>query len=111
LYARTHQNLAHELARGRVLDRVRIYALPKTKIWDPIDWTDWAIHWKKQHDALDSRAKEHGAAILGEHGHRRLLQMQRFYTQVPDILGTLADIVQPRSFEDLERYGFNDSPR
>ena len=60
---------------------------------------------------LDSRAKEHGAAILGEHGHRRLLQMQRFYTQVPDILGTLADIVQPRSFDDLERYGFNDSPR
>jgi internalin A len=40
------------------LERARIYALPETKIWDPIDWTDWAIHWKKQHDALDSRAKE-----------------------------------------------------
>jgi hypothetical protein len=92
------------------LERARIYALPETKIWDPIDWTDWAIHWKKQHDALDSRAKEHGAAILGEHGHRRLLQMQCFYTQVPDILGTLADIVQPRTFEDLKRYGFNDLP-
>jgi len=92
------------------LERARIYALPETKIWDPIDWTDWAIHWKKQHDALDSRAKEHGAAILGEHGHRRLLQMQRFYTQVPDILGTLADIVQPRSFDDLKLYGFNDLP-
>ena len=56
---------------------------------------DWAIYWKKQHDALDSRAKEHGAAILGEHGHRRLLQMQRFYTQVPDILGTLPTSYSP----------------
>ena len=34
--------------------------------------------------------------------------MQRFFTQVADILGTLADIVQPRTFEELERYGFDD---
>lgn len=34
--------------------------------------------------------------------------MQRFSTQVPDILATLADIVQPRSFEELDRYGFAD---
>jgi hypothetical protein len=36
--------------------------------------------------------------------------MQRFYTQVPDTLGTLADIVQPRTFDDLKLYGFNDLP-
>jgi signal transduction histidine kinase len=35
--------------------------------------------------------------------------MRNFYTQVSDILGTLADIVQPRTFEELERYGFNAS--
>ena len=69
---------------------------------------DWAIHWKQEHDALDGRARQHGAAILGTHGHRRLMQMQCFFTQVADILGTLADIVQPRTFEELKRYGFDD---
>jgi hypothetical protein len=36
--------------------------------------------------------------------------MRNFHTQVFDVLGTLADIVQPLTFEDLERYGFNDPP-
>jgi internalin A len=92
------------------LERVRIYALPNTTIFDPNDWADWAIHWKKEHDALEKRALEHGLAILGDLGNRRLTQMRNFYHQVSDILGTLADIVQPRTFAELERYGFNDLP-
>jgi hypothetical protein len=93
------------------LERVRVYALPDATVWQPGDWADWAIYWKKEHDAVDSRARQHGAGILGEHGHRRLMQMQRFYTEVADILGTLADIVQPRTFEELERYGLADPAR
>jgi hypothetical protein len=65
-------------------------------------------HWKQEHDALDSRARRHGAAILCEHGHRRLLQMQRFYTEIADILGTMADIVQPSIFDERARYGCGD---
>jgi hypothetical protein len=38
------------------------------------------------------------------------MQMQTFYTQVSDILGTLADIVRPRTVEQLELYGFQDAP-
>jgi hypothetical protein len=92
------------------LKRVRVYALPDAKVWEPKDWVDWAIYWKQEHDTLENRARDHGASILGEQGHRQLLQMQRFYTQVVDILGTLADIVQPRTYEDLARYGFDDPP-
>jgi internalin A len=92
------------------LKRIRIYALPDAKVWEPEDWADWAIYWKEKHDALDRRAREHGGAILGEPGLRRLIHMQRFYTQVADILGVLADIVQPRTFEELEQYGFDDAP-
>ncbi|WP_448206349.1 COR domain-containing protein [Azospirillum sp. sgz302134] len=92
------------------LDRVRVYALEKTKIWDPRDWADWAIHWKTEYDDLDGRARAHGAAVLGQRGNDRLRQMQFFYTQVADILGTIADIVQPRSFEELVEYGFDDGP-
>jgi len=90
------------------LSRVRIYVVDGVKLWNPEDWADWAIYWKGQYEALDTRARAHGAAILGAQGQQRLMQMQRFYTEVSDILGTLADIVQPRTFEDLERYGFDD---
>ncbi|WP_082167682.1 COR domain-containing protein, partial [Methylobacterium aquaticum] len=92
------------------LDRVRVYALPDAKIWTPLDWTDWAIHWKQRHDELQSRAVAHGIGILGEVGGRQLRQMQGFSLSVSDILGTLTDIVQPRTFEELERYGLDDAP-
>ena len=92
------------------LKRVRIFGLPDAQVRDPKDWVDWAIYWKKQHDELDDRARTHGATILGEQGYRRLMQMQRFYTQVADILGTLGDIVQPRNLDELQRYGFDDPP-
>ena len=32
--------------------------------------------------------------------------MGEFYRHVGDILATLADIVQPRSFEELRKYGY-----
>jgi len=83
------------------LQRVRVLALPGTKVFAAEDWVDCAIYWKEKHEALDARARQHGAAILGELGQRRLLLMQRFYTQVTDILGTLADTVQPGTVEDL----------
>jgi internalin A len=92
------------------LDRVRIYALPDANVSKPVDWVNWAVHWKREHDELDGIARQHGAALLGEHGYRRLRQMQTFSTQVADILGTVADIVQPRTFEELKRYGFADLP-
>jgi internalin A len=37
------------------LGRMRIYAL--SNIFKPTDWADWAIHWKQEHDALESRAQ------------------------------------------------------
>lgn len=91
-----------------VMDRLRVYALPGTKVWTDIDWTDWAIYWKSQHDALDARAREHGAGILGQHGNARLRQMQGFYTSVTDMLATIADRVQDSTIEDLARRALRD---
>jgi internalin A len=88
--------------------RVRVYVVDKVAVWGPEDWAGWAVHWKTEYDKLDAIGRQHGAAMLGEQGHRRLMQMQGFYTQVADILATLADIVQPRSFEELQRYGFDE---
>ena len=88
--------------------RVKILTLPDAKIRNPVDWVRWAVFWKESHAELESLAHEHGIGILGEHGHRRLLQMHTFYTQVADILGTLSDFILPKTFEDLEKHGFGD---
>jgi len=92
------------------LARVRIYALPDAKIFNPGDWADCAIYWKQEYDPLEARARTHGMFVLGELGNKRLMQMRTFYNEVPDILGTLADIVQPRTIQDFQRYGFDDKP-
>lgn len=36
--------------------------------------------------------------------------MMRLYQRVTDILGLIASTVRPRTFEELERYGFDDPP-
>lgn len=92
------------------LDRVRVYALPDARIWDARDWADWAIHWKTEYEDLNARARQIGAGYIGPKCNDRLRQMLYFSTQVADILGTLTDIVQPRSFEELERYGLGGDP-
>jgi internalin A len=88
--------------------RVRVYVADDVKVWKPGDRREWAKHWKREYEAAKSFAQTEGSETLGIEGQRQLLHMHRFYTEVYDILFTLADIVQPRSFEDLERYGFAD---
>jgi internalin A len=92
------------------LERVRIYALPDVNISAPADWARLAIYWKQQHDSLDKLARDNGPWVLGKQGYNKLQEMHDIYTQVSDILGTLADIVQPRTFQELELYGFDDLP-
>jgi internalin A len=86
-------------------ERVVVWALPDANVWTHLDWTDWAIHWKQEHDALAQRAHDHSVAILGEAGQRRLTQMLRFWTQVADMLASLADGVQPRTLESILDHG------
>jgi internalin A len=47
-----------------------------------------------------------GTSILGERDFAAYRRMGEFYRHVCDILATLADVVQPRSFEELRKYGF-----
>lgn len=50
--------------------------------------------------------KVHGYDILGERDSQAFRRMREFSRNVSDILATAADILQPRDFEDLVKYGF-----
>jgi internalin A len=90
------------------LERVRVYTLPDAAIFSPLDRAKCAVHWKRQHDELAEFIREHGADILGEEDFRKFKLMQDFAHRVGDILATLADTVQPRDFEQLAGYAFDD---
>jgi internalin A len=90
--------------------RVRVYALPDAQAATPLQRARLAAYWKTQYDELVALIREHGAEILAT-DFQRFKDMGDFYRHVPDILATLFDTVQPRRFEGLERYGFDDPPR
>jgi formylglycine-generating enzyme required for sulfatase activity len=91
------------------LDRVRLYPLPDANYRTPQDWVQWSVYWKDRHDELDALIKQHGS-VAGAAVYNRLIQTQKFYAQVSDILALLADSVAPRDFEDFMRHGFDDPP-
>jgi len=90
--------------------RVRVYALPDAQAATPLQRVKLAAWWKTQHDDIAALIREHGAEIVATEDFQRFKDMGDFYRHVPDILATLFDTVQPRSFEELERYGFDDPP-
>lgn len=90
------------------LSRIRVLALDDAKIFEPLDWVNWALHWRSEYEKLDSLAREHGTAVLGSFGHKKLAQMQQFYLNIPDILGSISEIVVPRTLDELRSYGFSD---
>ncbi|MFO1145350.1 MAG: COR domain-containing protein [Rhodospirillales bacterium] len=91
------------------VQRVRLYTLPCARIWSPVDRIGYAIHWKKRYAELEALVKEHGYDILGEKDGQQFRLMKTFYGNVGDILATVADTLQPRTFDDLVKYGFTDA--
>ena len=89
--------------------RVRVYALPDAQAGTTLQRARLAAWWKQQHDEIAALIKENGAEILATEDFQRFKAMGDFYRHVPDILATLFDTVPPRGFEELERYGFNDT--
>jgi internalin A len=92
------------------LKRCRVFTLGDAKIWDLVGRMGYAIHWEAQRDEIDRATRKHGASVLGERDFAKFKLMHDFVNHVGDILAMFANIVQPRSFEDLKKYGFEDPP-
>jgi internalin A len=90
------------------LRRIRVYTMPDAKIGTLKDRLAYAIHWKQQYVEVDALVKEHGNDILGDKGYQDYRRMKLFAGNVTDILTTVTDILQPRSFDKLVKYGLED---
>lgn len=94
------------------LRRVRAYALPDAQAVTVRQRAQLAAWWRREYEEIAALIKENDghADILANADFQRFKAMGDFYRHVPDILATLFDTVQPRTFEELERYGFDDIP-
>jgi internalin A len=81
--------------------------LPDARIWTPLDRARCAAHWKKESRELELIVKDEGPDVLGNKDFEHYRLLKKFAHQVGDILATIADIVQPRSFEEFEKYGLD----
>jgi internalin A len=89
------------------LSRIRVYALPDAKIWSPLERAQLVVYWKVESQKLEVLVNEHGFDILGHKDYQHYKLMKDFSRHIGDILTTVTDILQPRTFEDFEKYGFN----
>jgi internalin A len=51
---------------GQFLGRIRVYTLPCTRIFSPLDRAQCAVYWKKQREALKTLMDENGSDILAK---------------------------------------------
>jgi internalin A len=91
-----------------LLKRIRVFTTPCAKIGTLNDRVDYAIHWKGEHAKLEAKANAHGYDILDDKGYQDYRRMKQFAGNVTDILTTVSNILQPRSFDELVKYGFKE---
>jgi internalin A len=92
------------------LRRIRVFTLGDAKIWTPRERVLCAAYWRDESGELEAIVREQGYDILGEKDYEKYRLMKEFARQIGNILATVTDILQPRTFEELERYGFADPP-
>ena len=87
------------------LSHIRVYTLPDAEIWTPLERAECAEYWENEYVNLERKLKH-----LGESDFRKYRCMKSFSHHIGEILATVTDILQPRNFEELEKYGFSDIP-
>jgi hypothetical protein len=90
------------------LSRIRVYALPDAAIFGVRQRLEYAISWKQRFEEIDELTRQHGADLLGPRDFNEFRLMKQFYLNVSEVLATIADLVLPRTFEQLRGYGLAD---
>ncbi len=65
-----------------------------------------AVHWKAEHDELNTLIREHGLEIIGKEDFYRAKLIGEFYRHVGDMLAYANDVLVPRDRPTLSRDGF-----
>jgi internalin A len=90
------------------LPRICLWTMPDAKIWTPAERALYAVHWREEYNKLNDFVQDHGEDILGPTDRKALHNMRGFSTDVGEILATLANHIQPRTWAQILEHGFAD---
>ena len=91
-------------------ERIRAFTLPSTRIATFTDRNPYASYWDERHRELEDLIRRN-PSIVGEADFREFRLAAIFYRDVSDILAAIADILQPRDFDHLEKHWLDDLER
>jgi internalin A len=97
-----------KMDREAFRERIRVYKLPDTKIFTPLDRVRCAKFWREQFRELDAIVSGGDADLLGEADFRRYKQMSDFASHIGDMLALIADTLLPKDLAELENWGFDE---
>ena len=89
-------------------ERIRAFTLPSANISSAVERVKQAIYWKERYEEIETLVKPHGLGVLGETDLKQFKLMQDFAHRVSDVLATIADMLQPRDFDQLEKHWLDD---
>ena len=92
-------------------ERIRAFTLPSANISSAVERVKQAIYWKERYEEIETLVKPHGLGVLGETDLKQFKLMQDFAHRVSDVLATIADMLQPRDFDQLEKHWLDDLER
>jgi internalin A len=90
------------------LDRIRVYVVPGTRIFSISERAQYAVYWRKEYEKVNNLIHNNGPDVVGRRGFQEYRLMDDFRRWVAEILETIADRLQPRSFEELAKFGLDD---
>jgi internalin A len=90
--------------------KIRVFATDGTRIGTPDEWLDYTAYWVAERDRLKLRIDQVGWSNAGQEVLRRYRYMEDFATKISDVLALFTDVVQPKTFDEFLKYGFDDPP-
>jgi hypothetical protein len=88
--------------------QLRLITLDDAKIWDIDGRLEYASYWDEKYEKLNAALAGRRATLLADADIQSFRLMADFAHHVGNILALFADTVQPKTFEDFLRYGFDD---
>lgn len=85
-----------------------MFTLDGPKIGTPHAWLKYTGYLVKERDKLKNRIDKVGWQNAGQEVLKRYQYMDEFATKISDVLALFADVVQPRTFDEFMKYGFEE---
>lgn len=91
----------HHQSRPDVFNAsVRVYCLPCARIWSIADRGAYALHWRKEVEAI-KQSVDGDLLLLGDEDMVAVKFMNQFVGEIGNILGTIANTIRPRTLTEF----------